>query len=388
MASGCIVVYRGKRGDVYRMKFTGADGRQRMETIGPARSKTNPAGLTRRQAEQALQARVVAVREKRWRPASPVTFEEYARTWLDQGERRRAWKAGTVVAYETVVDRLCDAFGPTRLADLRPRHVAAYIKKRGDEGFAPATVTRDVSILHDILKVAVREEVIDSNPAAGAERPRVRQKRWRILKPAEVTRVAQAFTDAQARVIFLVLVVTGVRRFELQGLRWRDVDLIENVLRVVDSKSEDGIRSIAIPRGLAEAVWQHRRSTHFQGDDELVFCHPKKGSRIDAEWFAGEFRNALEAAGVEEHMRPFHDLRHTAITNDAAAGSSPLAVMTKAGHASMATTKRYLHLAGTVFRDEAERLEQRYGLTVSTESDTGPADTDRHETSRDGSSVA
>ena len=45
-------------------------------------------------------------------------------------------------------------------------------------------------------------------------------------------------------------------------------------------------------------------------------------------------------------MRPFHDLRHTAITNDAAAGSSPIAVMTKAGHTDMRTTKRYLHLAG------------------------------------------
>jgi hypothetical protein len=45
--------------------------------------------------------------------------------------------------------------------------------------------------------------------------------------------------------------------------------------------------------------------------------------------------------------------------NDAAAGSSAIAVMSKAGHASMATTKRYLHLAGTVFRDDAEGLERR-----------------------------
>jgi hypothetical protein len=45
-------------------------------------------------------------------------------------------------------------------------------------------------------------------------------------------------------------------------------------------------------------------------------------------------------------------------------------LMTKAGHASMTTTKKYIHLAGTVFRDEAERLEQRYGFAVSTESST------------------
>ena len=58
-------------------------------------------------------------------------------------------------------------------------------------------------------------------------------------------------------------------------------------------------------------------------------------------------------------MRPFHDLRHTAITNDAAAGASPVAIMTKAGHASMNTTRVHIHLAGVVFRDEANALEAR-----------------------------
>jgi len=62
---------------------------------------------------------------------------------------------------------------------------------------------------------------------------------------------------------------------------------------------------------------------------------------------------------VAKEMRPFHDLRHTAITNDAAAGSNPIAVMSKAGHASMSTTQRYLYLTQVVFRDEAERLEDR-----------------------------
>jgi hypothetical protein len=77
-------------------------------------------------------------------------------------------------------------------------------------------------------------------------------------------------------------------------------------------------------------------------------------------------------------------MRHTAITNDAAAGSSPIAVMTKAGHSDMRTTKRYLHLAGVVFRDEAERLEQRYGLALSTDPSTGPTAADRHELSHAG----
>ena len=54
-----------------------------------------------------------------------------------------------------------------------------------------------------------------------------------------------------------------------------------------------------------------------------------------------------------------HDLRVTSITNDAIAGANPVALMTKAGHANMATTLRYLRLAGVVFAAEAEALERR-----------------------------
>jgi site-specific recombinase XerD len=149
-----------------------------------------------------------------------------------------------------------------------------------------------------------------------------------------------------------------------------DVDLIENLLRVRDSKSEDGRRTIALPGSLAEQLWQWQRTTSYRGDQERVFVSPS-GGVYRAETFKDALTAALAAAGVTKRPRPFHDLRHTAITNDAAAGSSPIAVMTKAGHANMATTKRYLHLAGVVFRDEADALERRLGL--STELSTRPA---------------
>jgi hypothetical protein len=92
---------------------------------------------------------------------------------------------------------------------------------------------------------------------------------------------------------------------------------------------------------------------------ELVFCHPERGTIYRAETHKRAFEAACKAAGIDDRMRPFHDARHTAITNDAASGSSPFAVMTKAGHSDMRTTKTYLHLAGTVFRDEAQALENR-----------------------------
>jgi integrase len=354
MPSGaCVVRYEGKRGTVWRIKYADADGRQVMETLGPARQ-----GWTERKAEAELRERLVRVERRGWRRPAPLTFAEYAETWRTEGERRRGWKPGSVRSYRVVVDRLAGYFGRMPLAAIRPRDVAAYVAEASAD-YAPATVVRDVSVLHAIFTTARREELVETNPAAQAERPRQPRRRWRILEPVEVARVAREFADEQARVAFLMLVLTGVRRHELVALRWRDVDLVENVLRVRDSKTENGVRSIALSPTLAEELWQHRRRSAFQGDDERVFHHPKTGGSYRADSFREALNAALAKAGISDYVRPFHDLRHTAITNDAAAGSSAIAVMSKAGHASMATTKRYLHLAGTVFRDEAEALERR-----------------------------
>ena len=68
---------------------------------------------------------------------------------------------------------------------------------------------------------------------------------------------------------------------------------------------------------------------------------------------------------VATEPEPSHELRHSSITNAAAAGTSPEALMSRAGHSSYATTRRYIDLAGERFREEADRLEDRlFGESV------------------------
>ena len=103
----------------------------------------------------------------------------------------------------------------------------------------------------------------------------------------------------------------------------------------------------------------HLGRSAFDGPGELVFCHPTKGTTLKAETFKEALEAAMRAAGVEGKVQAFHDLRHASLTNGAAAGEGALALMTRAGHADLRTTKTYLHLAGVVFRDEAAALERR-----------------------------
>jgi hypothetical protein len=67
-------------------------------------------------------------------------------------------------------------------------------------------------------------------------------------------------------------------------------------------------------------------------------------------------------------MRPFHDGRHTSITNAAAAGVSPAALMARAGHSDFKTTQGYIDLAGETFRQEAELADERMFGTVDQKS--------------------
>lgn len=268
-----VVEYPGRRGTVWRIKYVDAEGRQVQETLGPESQ-----GWTRKKAEAELRERLVRVERKSYRRPAPLSFRDYAETWFKEGESRRGWKPSTVRQYKSTRRRLVEHFGPMPLAAIRPRHIAEYIALLSGEAYGASTVGRDLSVLQAIFTTAKREELVDSNPAERAERPRLPRRSWRILEPAEVARVAKAFTDEQARCVFLTLVLTGVRRSELGRLRWRDVDLLGGVLRIRESKSEEGIRSIALAPTLAAELAGHYRRSAFTGDDEFVFCHPERGT--------------------------------------------------------------------------------------------------------------
>ena len=357
MASGAAVVeYRGRRGLVYRIKYIDADGRQIMETVGGERD-----GWTRKKAEAELRERLVRVDKKGWRRPRRLPFRSYAEDWMEATAVKRAWSPNTRRAYRGGMKRILPFFGSMALDGIKPSHVAAFTREAiGRHG--PTTVNQDLNLLHNIFASAVREELIDSNPATRPERPKTpdHERRWRVLEPGEVSRVLNAFTDERARLVFLTSILTAMRRSELVNLRWADIDFLADAIHVRRAKSREGHRAIAMPKALSDALWAWKASMPYQADEVYVFASPESGRRMNPDrWWGEHWKAALAKAGVEGYVRPFHDARHSALTHMAANGSTPVAIMATAGHASMATTKRYLHLAGVTFRDDAAALERR-----------------------------
>jgi site-specific recombinase XerD len=109
---------------------------------------------------------------------------------------------------------------------------------------------------------------------------------------------------------------------------------------------------------VADELFQHCAQTAYAGDGEHVFCSQTAGP-LDPARYAETLKLALGKAKIERPMRPFHDGRHTSITNSTAAGLSPAALMARAGHSDFKTTQGYIDLAGERFREEAESVEER-----------------------------
>jgi integrase len=390
---GQVVIFRGKRGVVFRARYRDASGRRVCETIG-----REDEGWTLKKAGESLDELLVDVRREGRRKLEHMTLAAFAREWLDtyrvadpaDGGLKRSTRDG----YESIVDNhLVPALGHHRLEAIDVAVVEAYVARMQRGGYAARTINRHLNLLHSLFKAAAKRKLVRENPVGAVDRPREARRRWRILSPVEIAAVERAFGELvgaaepeerawveQARVVFLTIVGAGLRRGEILGLRWQDVALADPGgprLRVRETfvrnrietpKSAAGERTIALGDRLAGELLDHRGRTRFAGDGERVFCHPLTGGALDHKRYAGTFRAVLAKANVRGDIRPFHDMRHTSITNAAAAGTPPAALMARAGHSDFKTTQGYIDLAGETFREEADRLEERVFASLRTRS--------------------
>lgn len=139
----CVIRYRGVRGDVWRVKFRDADGRQVKETLGRASE-----GWTKRKAEAALRARLTDVARESYRKPQAVSFEAFAREWLDTYSDSREHRRTTRADYRAMVEHhLIPWFGSTRLADVTTADIDAYVaaKRRGKPPLGARTLGESAS---------------------------------------------------------------------------------------------------------------------------------------------------------------------------------------------------------------------------------------------------
>jgi integrase len=269
-----------------------------------------------------------------------------------------------------------DLVTPAQL-DALYEELLAHGRRDGQGGLSPRTVRYVHTVLRLALSRAWRHGLTATNPALAAEPPSARAAQshaFTVWSPLELRRFLAAARHHPHYAAFHLAASTGLRRGELLGLRWTDLNLdqaylqvIQNVVRVGSSvlvqtpKSSSSRRRVDLDRQTVDVLRSHEvlQRAHFKGRDgnfytDFVFS-TKPGAPMHPELMSYLFNRAVRVAG-EKRIR-FHDLRHTHATHALQAGIHPKIVSERLGHSSVSITlDTYSHVLPSMQRDAAEAV--------------------------------
>lgn len=277
---------------------------------------------------------------------------------------RSTVRPSTFDSYRLNIERhVVPRLGLTPLQKLRPAHLNKMYAELLEEGrvdrnggLAPKTVNYVHVILHRALRDAVRWNLLQRNVATQADPPRSRRKELQTWTQSEVLRFLDQIGGDRLYAAYLLSVITGMRRGEVLGLRWGDIDLdlgraqIRQTLTVVDNqltfsepKTRSSTRSTPLDVDVITALRSHRvqqmREHLALGSDyatsDLVFTN-EDGSPVHPRSLSRRFCRHASEAGLP--MIRFHDLRHTWASLALLSGVHPKFVSHALGHSSIATT--------------------------------------------------
>jgi integrase len=288
--------------------------------------------------------------------AGKQTVGEYLTRWLSNSVRDTV-RQRTYERYESIVRvHLAPAIGKVKLKALTPDHVRGLYREKLDDGLAPRTVLHIHRALSKALKQATDDGLIPRNAAAPVKPPRPRREEIRPLNREQVRALFKAAGGDRLEALYVVAVTAGLRRGELQGLKWEDLDLEAGTLQVRRTLSEPrgGYifeapksgkgRNIRLTQRATAALKEHRKRQLEERiglgilwqDHDLVFPSgvgtPLSGGNLNR-----AFKALLGRAGLSSMIR-FHDLRHTCATLLLRQGVNPKFVQELLGHRDVSLT--------------------------------------------------
>ncbi|MFI4972286.1 MAG: tyrosine-type recombinase/integrase, partial [Hyphomicrobiales bacterium] len=351
------------------------------------------AGSSRRRAERVLRELQGEVEDGRFLP-SAMSVLELGRKWLSEHVQPNL-KPGAAASYRgTFYRHVAPTLGAVRLDDCKPQMVRALLGKKRAEGLSEETVAKIRRHVHAMFAFAQDAGLLSVNPAdvarARGRRQAHRRARGTELSPVQVKRFLEECSP-RWRLLFTVALDSGLRRGELIGLRWEDVDLLQRILYVrrsigsyddpdelsggqerLSTKTEASRRLVPILDGAQAALEELYATSKDTEEHSPVFATVERkrgrdggmrptGRPLDPRMLTRVFRRYAERSGLPQSIR-LHDLRHTAITNAIGQGEDILLVSAFAGHAKTSTTVDvYGHLMPDRVREAARRMRSVSG---------------------------
>jgi len=299
----------------------------------------------------------------------------FMREWIETTAVHEV-SPSTLQLYRNMLNWYIDPqLGKVELRKLRPQLIQAMYHRLIEVGKSPRTVQLVHAVLRRCLAQAVDWDLLAKNPAEQVRPPKAEAPKIRALGPTEIVRFIEAAKSDRLHALFILAATTGLRRGELLGLRWQDVDLKAGTITVTQTQKKIGEtitfgptktkasqRLVVLPDIALESLnrWRIEQAEErlaigeAWAHPELVFTtaigtpvHPK--NMLDR-----NFKRVLEAAGLPRIR--FHDLRHSAATLMLAQGVNPKVLQEVLGHSQIQVT---LNIYAHVLREQKKEAAQK-----------------------------
>jgi len=310
-------------------------------------------------------------------PSRGASVEHFLARWLDNV--RNALRPRTFEKFESVVRlHIVPDLGKFRLEKLTPDAVQALLNRKLAAGASPQSVRHIRMILGLALKQAVGWNLLIRNVAAMTKGPKVERTTIHPMT-ADAARVFLAsIENARLGSLYVLAFTLAMRRGELCGLRWDDVNLdgreihvrqslqrVGGRLQLLPLKTKSSIRTITLPvRAIAALKRQRVRQIEerlaagadWQGNANGLVFTSRRGTPVEPRNVYRQFHVLLEKAGLP--IVRFHDIRHTAATVLFEDGASAKQVQALLGHSRVGTTLDiYTHVTPATLDDTAGRID-------------------------------
>jgi len=310
-----------------------------------------------------------------------IKLGAYLDEWLAGARPNLAYS--TARGYGLNINRhIKPSLGQVGLTDLNPAMIRKLYAKLTAAGLKPRTVRYVHATLRRALAVALLDGLITRNPALGVLPPRIEPAEVTVLDEREAWRLLSAAQDSSIEPAVALALLCGLRRGEILGLRWGDVDLDRGtaiVRQTIQRQTGQGLvaqtvkthRSrrmvelsgyvVAVLRKAKRAQAQSRLIAGPAWDDLDLITTTAHGTPLDPGELSATFRTVLGQAGLP--LMRLHDLRHTHASHLLRAGVDIKTIQERLGHSSPAfTLEVYTHLLSGMQKEAAAAVE---GLIIA-----------------------
>ena len=314
--------------------------------------------------------------ERKLAPAQELDLSHWLEYWMDSIVRPNRAET-TVYAYQKSIDNHIDpALGTVPLKRLTPKMVQKYYTEtQRANGLSSNTMRRHHDLLSSALRSAVRQDVIPASPMERVEPPRVRTTESYFYNNQELKLLYQKIEGNILELAVKLAGSLGMRREEICGLKWENVDLQRHLVLIreartaygativqKETKNRSSVRTLYLPDEVYLLLEQEQARQQQERCLQSPTYNPTDHVILDAKGVPYS-PNALSLAFtrfVKKNDLPrltFHGLRHTFATIASCQGASLFDIGKALGHSTPATTGRiYTHLVDRTHEELVQRV--------------------------------